>query len=372
MRILFTCGGTAGHINPALGIAGRIKELLPDAEILFVGADGMMETQLVPKEGYEIKTVTITNLSRSLSPKAIAHNLKTVKNVLLSTSQAKKIIKEFRPDVAVGTGGYVCYSVLKAAKQLGVPTLVHESNAVPGLTTKLLSRVVDCVMVGFQSAVNNYPKAKKVVFTGTPVRTGFRAQSREYARRKLNIESETPFILSIWGSLGSDFMNDMMTQVIAIAARKSDIRLLHSAGKRGYAKMKQDLDRISPGFDKMGMEVRDYIYDMPMAMAAADLIICRSGASTLGELAALGKPAILIPSPNVTGAHQEKNARVLENAGAARVMTEGSFTPEALYKEIVSLSRDCDALQRMSVAMKATGVTNSTEIITDIVLGFIN
>ncbi|MCD7792299.1 MAG: glycosyltransferase, partial [Oscillospiraceae bacterium] len=158
MRLLLTCGGTAGHVNPAVGVAGRIKELLPDSEVLFIGADGMMETELVPREGYEIKTVTITNLHRSLKPAEIVHNLKTFRNVLMSVPQAKRIIREFKPDVAVGTGGYVCYPVLKAAHSLGIPTLVHESNAQPGLPTKMLAKPVDCVMLGFAGAAEGYGK----------------------------------------------------------------------------------------------------------------------------------------------------------------------------------------------------------------------
>ena len=170
MRFLFTCGGTAGHINPAVGVAGRLKKLLPEAEILFIGAEGMMETELVPREGYPIRTVEISNLSRSLSLNGLKHNLHTAKTVVQSTHAAKKIIQDFAPDVVVGTGGYVCYPVIAAAHSLGIPTLLHESNAVPGLTTKLLARSADCIMVGFENAAENYPAGTQAVFTGTPVR----------------------------------------------------------------------------------------------------------------------------------------------------------------------------------------------------------
>ena len=195
MKFLFTCGGTAGHINPALGVAGKIRELMPDAEILFVGAKGNMETELVPRAGYEIVTVTITNLRRSLKPAMIAHNLKTVKNVFTSTAEAKRIIREFKPDVAVGTGGYVCYPVLAAASRLGVPTAVHESNAVPGLTTKMLAGKVDRIMVGFEESRENYAQRDKVVVTGTPVRREFTALTREQAKAELGLPAELPLVV---------------------------------------------------------------------------------------------------------------------------------------------------------------------------------
>ena len=368
MNFLFTCGGTAGHINPALGVAGRLRELMPECGILFAGARGMMETELVPREGYEIETVTITNLQRSLSPKGIVHNLKTVKNVFTSTGEAKKIIERFRPDAAVGTGGYVCYPVLRAAHSMGVPTLVHESNAVPGLTTKMLAGVVDCVMTGFDGAGKNYRPGTKVVFTGTPVRTQFARLDKTEAKRRLGLDHGRPLVLSVWGSLGAAHMNEVMTQLIKIAAGRADFALVHSAGRQGYARMKERLDEQCPGWEKQGMDVREYIYDMPLVMAAADLIICRSGASTLGELTALGRPAILVPSPNVTGNHQEKNARVLGGRGAAEVLLEGQFTAQSLYDEVCRLLGDKAALGKMSEAMLGAGERGATEKIVSLIL----
>lgn len=371
MNFLFTCGGTAGHINPALGVAGRLRELIPECGILFVGARGMMETELVPREGYEIETVTITNLQRSLSPKAIVHNLKTVKNVFTSTAGAKRIIGRFHPDVAVGTGGYVCYPVLRAAHSMGVPTLVHESNAVPGLTTKMLAGVVDCVMTGFDGAGENYRHGTKVVFTGTPVRTQFGRLDKTEAKRRLGLAADRPLVLSVWGSLGAAHMNGIMTGFIKIAAGGSGFSLVHSAGRQGYAGMKARLDSECPGWEKQGMDVREYIYDMPLVMAASDLIICRSGASTLGELTALGRPAILVPSPNVTGNHQEKNARVLGSRGAAEVLSEGQFTARSLYDEVCRLLGDRAALEKMSAAMSEAGERGATDKIASLILDYV-
>lgn len=369
MRFLFTCGGTAGHINPALGVAQRLKELMPDCEILFVGATGHMETELVPREGFEIKTVTITNISRSMSLEGIKHNLGTVKNVLTSTSEAKRIINGFRPDVVVGTGGYVCYPVLKAAHSLGIPTVVHESNAVPGLTTKMLSGVTDRILVGFEESRRHYKHPERVSVTGTPVRETFRSIDKAEARKKLGLDPEKPLVVSVWGSLGAAFMNRTMVEFVEKALGKPFFSLIHSAGKGGYKSMLEDLEKQGvKNAREQGMEIREYIYDMPLVMAAADLVVCRSGASTLSELGVLGRPAILVPSPNVTNNHQEMNARVLEKAGAAVLIPESEITADKLLGSVSLLLSRPDTLDAMAEQMKKLGVGNATERIADIVL----
>ena len=370
MKFLFSCGGTAGHINPAIGVAGRLKQLMPDCQILFIGAEGMMETNLVPREGYEIKTVKISNISRSMSLAGIKHNLKTVMNVIKSTSAAKKIISEFGPDVVIGTGGYVCYPVLKAAHALGIPTLVHESNAVPGLTTKMLAGVVDCIMVGFEKAKENYKSGTNVVYTGTPVRTDFLTYDKRKAREELGLPDK-PLVVSVWGSLGSGHMNGIMESFAAIAAEKQDFCLIHSAGKGGFERLRAVLDESCPKRLEKGVDIRPYIYDMPRVMAAADLIMCRSGASTLAELSAMAKPALLVPSPNVTNNHQEKNARAVASAGGAKVLLEGEFTAESLYDEVCAMIQDASALDEMSRAMSDAGDPDATDKITDIILGYL-
>jgi UDP-N-acetylglucosamine--N-acetylmuramyl-(pentapeptide) pyrophosphoryl-undecaprenol N-acetylglucosamine transferase len=325
MNFLFTCGGTAGHINPALAVAGRLRELMPDCGILFVGADGHMETNLVPRAGYDIKTVNITNISRGRSFSDLRHNIETVKNVVTATKEAKKIISAFKPDAAVGTGGYVCYPVLKAAHEMGVPTAVHESNAVPGLTTKMLSDSMDCIMVGFEESRSFYKHPERVTVTGTPVRGDFARYSKTSARAELGIPADRPLVVSVWGSLGAGHMNELMTEFITLSGRDPGFSLIHSAGNAGYEPMIKTLKEKAPDYEKNGMDVREYIYDMPRVMAAADLVMCRAGASTLAELTYMGKPVILVPSPNVTNNHQEKNARVIENAGGAKVFLEGEF-----------------------------------------------
>ncbi len=368
MRFLFTCGGTAGHINPALAVAGALAAAVPGSEFLFIGAEGRMETDLVPRAGYEIKTVRITNISRSLSLAGIKHNLETLKNVATATSEAKRLIREFRPDAAVGTGGYVCYPVLKAAAQLGVPTAVHESNAVPGLTTKMLEGTVDTVMVGFEESRQNYRHPERVTVTGTPVRLDFLDMDKAQAKRELGIPEGRPLVASVWGSLGAAHMNEIMTDFIVRACAKPFFSLVHSAGKGGYRHMCDQLERERPEYRECGMDVRDYIYDMPRVMAAADLVLCRAGASTLAELTAMGKPAVLIPSPNVTNNHQERNARVLESAGGAQVLLEGEFTADSLLGLVSELLQRPERLSAMSESMRELAVTDATERIASLVL----
>ncbi len=372
MRFLFTCGGTAGHINPAVGVADRLKKLMPDTQILFIGATGMMETELVPREGYDIRTVEISNLSRSLTLEGARHNLHTAKSVVNSIHEAKKIIREFHPDAVIGTGGYVCFPVIAAAHALHIPTLLHESNAVPGLTTKLLARSADCIMVGFENAAANYPAGTNVVFTGTPVRADFETVGRSEARRRLGIREDRALLLSVWGSLGSEHMNGVMADFAPLAAQRKDFLLIHSAGKRGYDPLMEALaQRGGDAQNNGGVEIRAYIYDMPLVMAAADLVMCRSGASTLGELTAMGKPALLIPSPNVTNNHQEKNARLLAEAGAAELLLEGGFDAETLYQTALALLNDRARLDGMSGRMKACGVPDATGRIVDRILSYV-
>ena len=370
MKFLFACGGTAGHVNPAVGVAGRLKELLPDSEFLFIGAEGKMETELVPREGYEIRTIPVSNLSRSLSAEGVAHNVQAVKDLMRSMPAAKKILREFAPDVVVGTGGYVCYPVLHTASKLGIPTAVHESNAEPGLTTRLLEGSVDKILVGFEEARANYRHPDKVVVTGTPVRPGFYRKDKLAARRELGVDPAEPLVVSVWGSLGATEMNKTVGAMIGLAMKDRPFHLVHSAGKRGIKGMTEHMQDVLglSGWEEAGFEVRDYIYDMPRLMAAADVVLCRSGASTLAELTALGKPAVLVPSPNVVHNHQEKNARVLERAGGARVLLESDATAENMLAAVCELLRNPDRLKDMGERMRALSVEDSAGKIADIVL----
>lgn len=359
MNILFTCGGTAGHINPAVAVARMFQERHPGCSVLFVGADGGMETRLVPKEGFLLKTVTITNFQRSLTPAAIGHNVGTLWNVLKSDRQAKEILDEFKPDLVVGTGGYASYPVVKAAAKRGIPTAVHESNAVPGLTTKALSKVVDTVMVGFAESREHYEKPEKVVVTGTPVRGDFFRRTRAEAREELGIRDDRPLLLSYWGSLGAEKMNGYMTDFITLEHKAGvPFRHIHGAG-RDFTAMTEALKPI--GTIGNGVEIREYIYDMPLVMAAADLVLCRSGASTISELAAISKPSVLVPSPNVTADHQTRNAQILANAGGAVLLPEKDCSGERLYEVVSDLLKCSEKRMDMSRKLSELAVTDANE-----------
>ncbi len=371
MRFMFACGGTAGHINPALAVAGRLRELMPDCEILFVGADFNMEVDLVPRSGYKLVTLRVNSLRRSRTPRAMAHNVKALFNVVRGKLRAKKLIRSFKPDIVVGTGGYVCYPVLKAAAELGIPTAVHESNAVPGLTTKLLSEVVDLIMVGFEESRSHYSDPTKVVVTGTPVRGEFSKYTKQSAREELGISSGERLVVSVWGSLGASKMNEIMCRFIELCGDDPGFKLIHSAGSDGYADMIKTLDEICPDREKHGLEVREYIYDMPRVMAAADLVMCRAGASTISELTYMHKPTVFVPSPNVTNNHQFKNASVVKNAGGAELLEEGSLTAELLYSEVKCILESKEELQRMSERMASLAVSDAASAIVDRLLTLI-
>ena len=361
MNILFTCGGTAGHVNPAVALARIFQEKHPGCRVLFVGADGGMENKLVPKEGYQIRSVTITNFHRSFAPADIAHNLGTLVNMQKSKGQSKAILDDFKPDLVVGTGGYASYPVVSAAAKRGIPTAVHESNAVPGLTTKALSKVVDRVMVGFEESRAHYDDPEKVVVTGTPVRGDFFKYTRQEARAKLGLADDRPLLLSYWGSLGAEVMNQKMVDFIAKECYEgAPIRHIHGAG-RDFPWMQEELLRRGLKLGENGVEIREYIYDMPLVMAAADVVLCRAGASTISEITSIAKPSILVPSPNVTANHQEKNARVLADQGAAVLLREADCVGDTLYDTVSLLMRERDRRDSMVRSLNAMAVPNAGE-----------
>lgn len=363
MNILFTCGGTAGHVNPAVALARIFQQNHPDCNVLFVGADGGMETRLVPKEGYEIRTVTITNFRRSLKPKNIAHNVGTLINMQRSRAQARKILDEFKPDLVVGTGGYASYPVVKQAAKRGIPTAVHESNAVPGLTTKALSKVVDRVMVGFETSRSHYQDPDKVVVTGTPVRGDFFRYTKAEARAQLGLSDDRPLLLSYWGSLGARVMNDRTVDLMALEqAAGTPFHHIHGAG-RDYQRVMDKLDGQGIDARQGDLQVREYIYDMPLVMAAADVVLCRAGASTISELTAIAKPSVLVPSPNVTANHQEKNARVLEEQGAAVLLLEQEADARNLFDTLSELLKDDQRRDTMVRALNAVSAPDASQTI---------
>ena len=371
MRFLLVCGGTAGHINPALAIAGELKSLMPESRLLFVGAGREMEKRLIPAEGYELRSITVSGFSRSISASGLKSNLQMLRNISISYRESRKILKEFRPDVVIGTGGYVCYPVIKCAAAMGIPTCLHESNAVPGLTAKTLSGTVDKMMVAFPGVSGLYKRPENVVVTGTPVRGGFGTVSKSEARAALNIQNE-PLVVSFWGSLGAGKMNGYMVDFIVQNGRRSAFRHIHATGggNAGLTAMKTALSKLGGVPDNC--DLRSYILDMATVMTAADLVLSRSGASTIAELTYLGTPAILVPSPNVTNDHQTKNARQLEKAGGAVLIPESKCSGNILFEKTCALIGDKERLKEMSEQLKKIGVQSAVKKIVDTVLMLIN
>ncbi len=363
MKIVFTCGGTAGHVNPALALAGLIKERKPDSEILFVGARRGIEKQLIESAGWPFRTVEISSFHRSLTPKELRHNLISLRNLLRSPGEARALLKEFPASLVVGTGGYASYPMIRAAASLGIPAAVHESNAIPGLTTRLLEKHADLIMVGFEECRKNYRHPDKVLVTGTPVRGDFFRLTRKQAKQKLGMDDGRPLIVSFWGSLGAREMNRQMAEFLALEARNGiPFHHVHGAGKVGCIHMAEYLKDADIDLDRApGLEVREYIQDMGVMMRAADLVICRAGASTISELTALGVPAIIVPSPNVTHNHQESNARVLANSGGAEMILEKDSSGRLLYDTARRILEDPDRRKRMSSAMSSLGTIDASE-----------
>lgn len=363
MKVIFTCGGTAGHVNPALALAGLIRQRRPDSEILFVGARRGIERQLIEEAGWPFRSVEISSFHRSLKPKEIRHNLVSLRNLIRSPGEARALLREFPADLVVGTGGYASYPVIREAARQGIPTAIHESNAIPGLTTRLLEPHADLIMVGFEECRKNYRHPEKVLVTGTPVRGDFFTYTKKEAKQKLGMDDGRPVIVSFWGSLGASEMNRQTARFLALeAAEGRPFHHIHAAGVVGSRQMTAHLADAGVDLSKTPeLEVREYIHDMGTLMRAADLVICRAGASTISELTALGVPAIIVPSPNVTHNHQEHNARVLADAGGAVMILEKDSSGQLLYDTARSILKDDTRRAEMSAAMASLGVIDATE-----------
>ena len=369
MNLIFTCGGTAGHINPAIAVANCIRERYPDCRILFIGATGHMEEKLVPQAGYELKCLPGSGLSRGKNLAALKKNVNAVKCVLNAVKECKKIFREFEPDCIIGTGGYASFPALYAGAKMGIPTCVHESNAVPGLTTKLAASRASRVLVAFEESVQYYKHPEKVEVVGMPVRREFIYTRREDARRELGLSPEEPLVVSAFGSLGAKVMNQTVAELFRLEKENGfPFRHIHATGSFGWEWMPDLVKEKGVDLSKTDrIEMREYIYNMPTVMAAADVIISRSGASTCNEIAAAGLPGILIPSPNVTNHHQDKNAGVLADRSAAIAIGEADCTAQRLYDEIQGLLRDPERRENMAKRLREIVRLDSTERICGIV-----
>ncbi len=362
MNIVFTCGGTAGHINPAIAVANELKERHPEANILFIGACGHMEEKLVPQAGYELKAFPASGMSRKLSISGLKKNIGAVKNVMSAVSGCKKIFKEFQPDVIVGTGGYASYPALKAGKKMRIPICVHEANAMPGLTTKMAAKFADKVLVCFEESIRHYKKPERAQVVGMPVRHEFVYADKAAARAELGLD-ERPVVLSTFGSQGAKMMNLAMADFMKLEQDNGfPYQHIHGVGSFGWDWMPDKVKEVGVDLaNAKSIDMREYIYNMPQCMAAADVIISRAGASSLNEIAATGTPCILIPSPNVTDNHQEKNARAIEEKGGAVVILEKDCTAQVLYDTVAQILSDKARYDAMSTALKGAVVLDSAQ-----------
>ncbi len=366
MKILFAGGGTAGHINPALAIAGYVKSQNPQAEILFVGNKGGMEERLVPQAGFDFKSIVISGFRRSFDIKAIGHNVATVKRMFTSSAASKKIIKEFKPDLAVGTGGYVSGPVLRTAAKMGIPIIIHEQNAYPGVTTKMLSKMAKKVMLAIPDAEKHLEKGLDIVVTGNPVRQEILSANRDKARKELGLD-ERPVVLSFGGSLGARKINENLADLIARSGKDGKYQHIHAYGQYGkwFPKL---VEEKGVAIEKCpNLDIREYIDNMATCLAASDVVISRAGAITLSEIQAQGKPAVLIPSPNVAENHQYHNAMALVNKKAAEIIEEKDLTPELLIKKVDKLLESKEVLEEYSSNARKMAIVDANERIYNVI-----
>ena len=367
MNLIFTCGGTAGHINPAIAVAKMMKERYPDCNILFIGATGHMEEKLVPQAGFELKCLPGSGLSRRLNFAGIKKNLYAVKCVLDAVKACKRTFREFKPDAVIGTGGYASFPALYAAQSMGIPTCVHEANAVPGVTTKMAANKANRVLVAFEESVQYYKNPEKVEVVGMPVRKEFIYTTREAARKELGLEGLV--VVSAFGSQGAKVMNETMADMMPLEQKDNfPFHHIHATGSFGKEWMPERVKTNGVDYETCpALDIREYIYNMPTVMAAADVLIGRAGSATCNEIAACGTPCILVPSPNVTNNHQEKNARVLEAGGGAVVVLEKDCTPQGMYDLVMGLLKDENRRAEMSRSLHAMARLDCTERMCDII-----
>ncbi len=346
MRVLMSGGGTGGHVNPAIAIANIIKEKNPDSVIEFVGTKRGIENKLVPHAGYKLHHIEIQGIRRSLSPS----NIKTAYLAFKSFGICKKIIKKFKPDVVIGTGGYACWPVVRAAAALGIPTVLHESNATPGFAIKMLEKKADKIFVNFEETIPQLKCPEKAVRVGNPLRGDFSTINRETARQNQKITGKYRyFLLSLGGSMGAERINqEVIAMMKSYTSAHPEILHIHGTGAIEYEETKRMFEEA--GLTKYNnLQLLEYIYDMPEKMAASDLVINRAGAMTLAEIALLGRASLLIPSPNVTNNHQYKNARVLEEADACVLIEEKDLSDGKLaeaVKNIIENDKKRSAMER--------------------------
>lgn len=357
MKVIIAAAGTGGHINPGIAIANKIREMEPNSKVIFIGTNRGLEVDLVPRAGYELKTINAYGIERKIT----LENIKNLYSTIRSIKEAKKIIKEFSPDIVIGTGGYICMPVIIAANKMKIPTLLHESNAFPGVSVKLLSKKVDEVLVGFEDAKERLPKAKKVVVTGNPTKikkNNFTSDKRALIIKNIGLQVDKPIVLVFGGSQGAKSINESFIDIIN-NKKNANYQIIWATGPTQYEEIKEKLNMDIEHIPNV--KIIPYIYNMEEVMSAVDLVICRSGAMTITEISIIGKPAIFIPFPYATENHQEYNAKVLEKVGAAKIILDKNLNANILNSEIESIIGNKETLRKMSNNTAKTAIFDATD-----------
>lgn len=369
MRVIIAAAGTAGHINPGLAIANKIKQEQPNSEIIFVGTSRGLENDLVPRAGYELKTIEAYGLSKRIS----LDNLKKLFKTFRGLGQAKKIVKQFKPDIVIGTGGYICGAVITAASKQKIPTLLHESNAFPGKAVKMLAKRTDTILVSFQDAKDRIPNANKIVCTGTPVKIvkqNYGINEKNEIIKENGLNASKPIVLVYGGSQGAQRINEALIEIIKGKLNKN-YQVIWATGPKQYDIIKESLENIN--IDNIeNMKIVPYIYDMEKVMNIADLIVARSGAMTITEISNLGKASILVPLPNVSNNHQMYNAKVLEKINAAEIIENDNMNGKLLNKTINEIVSDQEKLKLMGASAYSISIKDTQDKIFQEILALIN
>ena len=351
MKVVIAAAGTGGHINPGIAIANKIMEKEPQSKIIFIGTGRGLEKDLVPRAGYELKTVEAYGINRKINLDNIKRLCKTIKAV----GQAKKILKEFKPDIVIGTGGYICASVCMAANQLKIPIILHESNAFPGVAVKVMAKKADEILLGFEEAKERISNARKIVVTGTPTKVNSNRLSDEQKynlKQEMKLKQDLPVVLFFGGSQGAQSINNAILGIIENRFNEK-YQIVWAVGPGNYDEVKEKLRIKNIDIDNIeNTKILPYIYNMQEVMEMSDLVVCRSGAMTITEIATIGKPAIFIPYPFATENHQEYNAKVLEKVGAAKIILDKELNFTKLNNTINNIVKDTETLKTMGESAK--------------------
>ena len=360
MKAIIAAAGTGGHINPGIAIANKIKEKEKDSEIIFIGTDRGLENDLVPRAGYELKRIDAHGIQRKIN----IENLKNLYATFKSIGKAKEILQEFKPDVIIGTGGYICVPTVIAARKLNIPVVLHESNAFPGVAVRLFKKKANKILVGFEDAKKRLENGKNVIVTGNPIKIkklNLSEVEKNKIKEELGLKADKPVVLVFGGSQGAKSINKSFIEIIANKKNKN-YQIIWAAGPNQYDDIKAKLEEVNINIEKIeNVKILPYIYNMEEVMNACDLVVCRSGAMTITEISIVGKPAIFIPFPFATENHQEYNARVLVNAGAAKIILDKDLNSEILENTIEEIITNKEILTQMGLNAEKVAVQKVEE-----------